>query len=228
MEAEFCVEALNEAIHKFGPPEVMSTDKGSQFISFARTDRLRRPGVRISMDHKCRFLDNIFVGWLWRSMKYECVHLNVWETGSEANEEIRKWMEFYNHKRPHSAIASRSPAVACWEKSETKHDQRVAQKPLDSVQTLGSSSNRTFCALRINALAAPNGDAGIFREEALQLRNSLRSLTRQVKLVDDLEEKSALALFVALALVRFTHRHTLLVPLPLELALKFLPSRRSV
>ena len=61
LEAEFCVDALNEAIHKFGPPEIMNTDQGSQFTSFAWTDRLRRSGIRISMDGKGRFLDNIFV-----------------------------------------------------------------------------------------------------------------------------------------------------------------------
>ncbi|UWQ44195.1 DDE-type integrase/transposase/recombinase [Leisingera aquaemixtae] len=60
-QAEFCVEALNEAIHKFGPPKIMNTDQGSQFTSFAWTDRLRRSGVRISMDGKGRFLDNIFI-----------------------------------------------------------------------------------------------------------------------------------------------------------------------
>ncbi len=69
--AEFCVEALNEAIHKFGPPEIMNTDQGSQFTSFAWTDRLRRSAVRISMDGKGRFLDNIFVERLWRTLKYE-------------------------------------------------------------------------------------------------------------------------------------------------------------
>ncbi len=74
LEAEFCVDALNEAIHKFGPPEIMNTDQGSQFTSFAWTDRLRRSGIRISMDGKGRFLDNIFVERLWRSLKYECVY----------------------------------------------------------------------------------------------------------------------------------------------------------
>ena len=75
LEADFCVEALNEAIHKFGPPEIMNTDQGSQFTSFAWTDRLRRMVVRISMDGKGRFLDNTFVERLWRTLKYECVYL---------------------------------------------------------------------------------------------------------------------------------------------------------
>lgn len=79
LEADFCVEALNKALHKFGPPEIMNTDQGSQFTSFAWTDRLRRSGVRISMDGKGRFLDNIFIERLWRTLKYECVYLHAWE-----------------------------------------------------------------------------------------------------------------------------------------------------
>ena len=69
------VVALNEALHKFGSPEIMNTDQGSQFTSFAWTDRLRRSGVRISMDGEGRFVDNIFIERLWRTLKYECVYL---------------------------------------------------------------------------------------------------------------------------------------------------------
>lgn len=130
LEADFCVEALNEAIHKFGPPEIMNTDQGSQFTSFAWTDRLRRTGVRISMDGKGRFLDNIFIERLWRTLKYECAYLHAWETGSEAKAGIRKWMTFYNNQRPHSALGGRPPAMVYWlRKDETQPDrqmQRVA------------------------------------------------------------------------------------------------------
>jgi putative transposase len=77
------------------------------------------------MDGKGRFLDNIFVERLWRSMKYECVYLHAWETGSEAKAGIRKWMVFYNHKRPHSALGGRPPAVVYWQrKDEIKPDQQ--------------------------------------------------------------------------------------------------------
>ncbi len=125
LEADFCVEALNEAIVRFGPSEIMNTDQGSQFTSFAWTDRLRRSGVRISMDGKGRFLDNIFVERLWRSLKYECVYLHAWETGSEAKAGVGKWIEFYNRKRPHSARGGRPPAVVYWlRKEETKPDQQ--------------------------------------------------------------------------------------------------------
>jgi putative transposase len=125
LEADFCVEALNDAIQRFGPPEIMNTDQGSQFTSFAWTDRLRRGGVRISMDGKGRFLDNIFVERLWRSLKYECVYLHAWETGSEAKAGVRKWIEFYNRKRPHSALGGKPPAVVYWlSKDETQTDQQ--------------------------------------------------------------------------------------------------------
>ena len=125
LEADFCVEALDEAIHKFGPPEIMNTDQGSQFTSFAWTDRLRRSGVRISMDGKGRFLDNIFVERLWRSLKYECVYLHAWETGSEAKAGVGKWMTFYNHQRPHSALGGKPPTMIYWlGKHETKTGQQ--------------------------------------------------------------------------------------------------------
>ena len=84
LEAGFCVESLNEAVHRFGSPEIMNTDQGSQFTSFAWTDRLKRIGTRISMDGKGRCLDNIFIERLWRSLKYEWVCLHAWETGLQA------------------------------------------------------------------------------------------------------------------------------------------------
>ena len=103
LEAEFCVAALNEAIHKFGAPEIMNTDQGSQFTSFDWTDRLKRAKAKISMDGKARYLDNIFIERLWRSMKYECVYLHAWETGSQARAGVGRWITFYNHQRPHAA-----------------------------------------------------------------------------------------------------------------------------
>ena len=113
-EAEFCVEALNEAIHRFGPPEIMNTDQGSQFTSFAWTDRLRSAGVQISMDGKGRCIDNIFIERLWRSLKYECVYLHAWETGSQARAGIGRWINFYNCQRPHAAHGGQPPAVVYW------------------------------------------------------------------------------------------------------------------
>ena len=126
LEADFCVEALNEATTKFGVPEIMNTDQGSQFTSFAWTERLRRMGVRISMDGKGRFLDNIFVERLWRTLKYECVYLHAWETGSQARAGIRNWMDFYNRKRPHTALGGKPPAVVYWQAiDQNQPDQQV-------------------------------------------------------------------------------------------------------
>ena len=82
---------------------------GSQFTSWAWTDRLRKAGVKISMDGKGRFLDNIFVERLWRSLKYECVYLHAWSGGREARAGIGEWIAFYNNRRPHSALGGRTP-----------------------------------------------------------------------------------------------------------------------
>lgn len=114
LEADFCVEALNEALIRFGPPDIMNTDQGSQFTSWSWTDRLRKAGVKISMDGKGRFLDNIFVERLWRSLKYECVYLHAWSGGREARAGIGKWTMFYNQRRPHSALGGRTPDAVYW------------------------------------------------------------------------------------------------------------------
>ncbi|WP_237059692.1 IS3 family transposase [Loktanella sp. M215] len=125
LDADFCVDALNEAIYRFGPPDIMNSDQGSQFTSFAWTDRLRRSCVRISMDGKGRYLDNIFIERLWRTLKYECVYLHVWETGSQARAGVRTWMGFYNHRRPHKALGGQPPAVVYSLKVEaTQPDQQ--------------------------------------------------------------------------------------------------------
>ncbi len=81
----------------------------AQFTAFTWTDRLRRAGVSISMDGKGRFLDNIFIERLWRSLKYECVYLHAWETGSQVRAGLRTWFDFYNHRRPHAALDGRPP-----------------------------------------------------------------------------------------------------------------------
>lgn len=123
LEADFCVDALNEALHRFGAPEIMNSDQGSQFTSFAWTDRLKRAGARISMDGKGRCLDNIFIERLWRSLKYECVYLHAWETGSQARAGIARWIDFYNYQRPHTAHGGQPPAMVYFTAIET--DQRA-------------------------------------------------------------------------------------------------------
>ena len=123
LEADFCVEALNEAVHKFGPPEIMNTDQGSQFTSFAWTDRPKRAGTRISMDGKGRCIDTIFIERLWRSLKSECIYLHAWESRSQTRAGIGRWITFYNHHRPHTAHGGQPTAVGYFIRIE--NDQQV-------------------------------------------------------------------------------------------------------
>ena len=103
MDSDFCVQALEEALERYGKPEIFNTDQGSQFTSHSFTGVLREAGVKISMDGKGRFLDNVFIERLWRSLKYEKVYQMEFETGLEARHEIGKWITFYNRERPHSS-----------------------------------------------------------------------------------------------------------------------------
>ena len=112
MDADFCVEALEEALGIYGAPEIFNTDQGSQFTSLQFTQVLKEAGVRISMDGKGRWMDNIFIERLWRSLKYECVYLRDFQVGSEARGEIGTWMRYYDEDRPHSALGDRTPAEA--------------------------------------------------------------------------------------------------------------------
>ena len=109
MDVAFCVDALDEALARFGRPEIFNTDQGSQFTSAAFTGRLASAGIRISMDGRGRWMDNVFIERLWRSLKYECVFLNAFETGSEARTGIGRWINYYNADRPHSAFDGRTP-----------------------------------------------------------------------------------------------------------------------
>jgi putative transposase len=102
MEADFCVETLKEALAKYGPPDIMNSDQGSQFTGFEWINALTEAGVKISMDGRGRWIDNRMIERLWRSLKYECVYLNAFETGSEARAGIGKWLAYYDAERPHS------------------------------------------------------------------------------------------------------------------------------
>jgi len=109
LDASFCVEALEEAIARYGCPEIFNTDQGSQFTSYEFTQVLRDAGIRISMDGRGRWTDNIFIERLWRSLKYECIYLNEFEGGFEARRGIGNWFDLYNHRRPHSSLGDRTP-----------------------------------------------------------------------------------------------------------------------
>ena len=119
MDTDFCVSALEEALAKYGKPDIFNTDQGSQFTSFAFTSVLRENGIRISMDGRGRWLDNVFIERLWRSLKYENVYLNAYETGFEARAGIGRWINFYNLLRPHSGLDGITPNM-CYEQGFLK------------------------------------------------------------------------------------------------------------
>jgi putative transposase len=113
MDVEFCLEALEEALGRFGRPEIFNTDQGSQFTSPRFTAAvLREAGARISMDGRGCWMDNVFIERLWRSLKYECVYLHAFETGSELCAGLSRWIGYYNARRPHSALDGRTPDEA--------------------------------------------------------------------------------------------------------------------
>ena len=110
MHADFCVDALNEAVAKHGPPEIMNTDQGSQFTGSAWITTLTEAGVRISMDGPGRYL--------WRSLKQEAIYLEEINDGFLARKIVKDWMGFYNTNRPHSALDRRTPDEAYWDGRE--------------------------------------------------------------------------------------------------------------
>ena len=112
VDVGFCLEALEDALLG-GTPGIFNTDQGSQFTSEAFTGRVLAAGAKMSMDGRGRYLDNIFIERLWRSLKYECVYLHELEDGRHARELIGAWLDFYNHVRPHSALGGRTPASVC-------------------------------------------------------------------------------------------------------------------
>lgn len=109
MEADFCVAALEEAFRKHGKPDIFNTDQGSQFTSLEFTQALKDADVQISMDGRGRWMDNVMIERLWRSLKYECVYLRAFETGSGARTGIGEWIGYYNANRPHSSLDDRTP-----------------------------------------------------------------------------------------------------------------------
>src|ERR1700682_394401 len=104
MDVEFCIEALEEALARFGRPEIFNTDQGSQFTSPRFVGGLRNTGVRISMDGRGRWMDNVFIERLWRSLKYECVYLHAFETGSELRAGLSGRIAYYNRASQHPSV----------------------------------------------------------------------------------------------------------------------------
>jgi len=112
MEADFCIEAVEEALARNGKPEIFNTDQGSQFTSLPFTGLLLQHGIAISMDGRGAWRDNVFVERLWRSVKYEEVYLRAYDSVAAARASIGRYMTFYNGRRPHSSLDARTPDQA--------------------------------------------------------------------------------------------------------------------
>jgi putative transposase len=120
LDPHFCVEALEEALARFGAPDIFNTDQGAQFTSSAFTGVLKDRGIAISMDGKGRWLDNVFVERLWRSVKYEDVYLRAYETPKQLREGLARYFDFYNRRRRHSALDRRTPDAVYFEQVAPK------------------------------------------------------------------------------------------------------------
>lgn len=111
LQNDFCVNALEAALSRFGVPEIFNTDQGVQFTSLDFVRLLEAENISISMDGKGRAFDNIFIERLWRSVKYEEVYLKAYESGRDANDNIRNYFDFYDYKRKHQSLGRRTPFV---------------------------------------------------------------------------------------------------------------------
>ena len=109
MDADFCVAVLDEAIARHGRPDIFNTDQASRFTIFAFATAQKDANIRISMDGRGRWMDNVFIERLWRSLKYECVFLNAFDTGSDARDGIGPWIDYYNRRHPRSSFGRKIP-----------------------------------------------------------------------------------------------------------------------
>ena len=146
LDVDFCIDALEEALRK-GRPDIFNTDQGAQFTSEAFTALLDQQGVRISMDGKGRYTDNLFIERLWRSVKYEEVYLKAYRDGRDARVGIGEYFRFYNTERPHQALGYRPPAeVFMGNPVESAHEGLIESLGPDtlvagSLRTAGPSLN---------------------------------------------------------------------------------------
>jgi putative transposase len=145
MDVSFCVSALEEALSKWGKPEIFNTDQGSQFTSAAFTGVLARSGVQISMDGRGRWMDNVFIERLWRSLKHEDIYLKAYADGREARVGIAAWMDFYNHRRPHQALGYRTP-MAVWREGAEAAGRGEGCGHVDNAVALPTCPQRTTTA----------------------------------------------------------------------------------
>jgi putative transposase len=141
MDSSFCIAAVHEALARFGRPEIFNTDQGSQFTNAAFTGMLIAAGVRISMDGRGRWMDNVFIERLWRSLKYEDVYLKGYADGCEAQGGIAAWFAFYNTKRPHQGLDHRTP-MAVWREGRSGALTDNAVDMLDNARALPTCPQR--------------------------------------------------------------------------------------
>lgn len=109
LDSDFCIAAVKEAIAKYGKPDIFNTDQGSQFTSRVFTGLLKSKGIRISMDGRGRYQDNIFIERLWWTVKYQYSYLRAFDNGLDLRRGLRQWFEFYNQERPHQSLGGLSP-----------------------------------------------------------------------------------------------------------------------
>lgn len=119
LDSDFCVSALKEAIERYGCPEIFNTDQGCQFTSKAFTDVLKSNEIKISMDGRGRFLDNIFIERLWWTVKHHYLYLHAFENGLELRKGLRTWFDYYNRERTHQSLNRQTPDE-CYFKEQTK------------------------------------------------------------------------------------------------------------
>jgi len=120
MDADFCVEALEEAIDKYGCPEIFNTDQGCQFTSESFINVLKRNNIKISMDGRGRFQDNIFIERLWWTVKYQYLYLRAFDNGKELKKGLKKWFQYYNQDRFHQSLEDWTPDEIYFMKQELK------------------------------------------------------------------------------------------------------------
>jgi putative transposase len=109
LTTDFCLEAVEEALHRYGPPDLFNTDQGSQFTSHAFVDLIQHHGIRLRMDGQGRWVDNVFVERLWKSVKYEEIYLFAYDSVAQAQRGLHRYFTFYDQRRPHSSLDGQTP-----------------------------------------------------------------------------------------------------------------------
>ena len=191
MEAEFCVEALREALAKHGKPEIFNTDQGSQFTSIDFTGVLLEHGVAISMDGKGAWRDNVFVERLWRSVKYEEVYLCAYDSVSEARASIARYLAFYNERRPHSSLDRRTPDEAYLGRRQSRRRHETVATIFDAASGRATPSRRCIKIARPRVQhnpADPLNFRGALFKQPESKRRSLKSSAPRPSTVDDVDK----------------------------------------